>query len=194
MHTYKRSECVTFRRTRDAWGAFSNMCAGFPLEVNGDTLRTSEALYQACRFPDHPDIQREIAAQKSPMGAKMVSRKHMSKSRADWDAVNIAAMTWALMLKCAQHKGTFGTLLVSTGDKDIVEDVGKRTDDFWGAVPQGSPEGEVLIGHNWLGNLLMGVRRAHLADKYKPGRLIAPQFSRALLYGEPIRPFKIKGA
>jgi len=193
MHTYNRSECVTFRRTRDTWGEFSNMCTGFPLEVNWDILSSSEALYQLCRFPGHPNLQREIAAQLHPMAAKKVAYNHLDKTRSDWNVVKVRVMSWVVLLKGAQHKGSFCTLLDLTGDQDIVEDVGKRDDDFWGAIPQGGPDGEVLIGHNWLGMLLMGVRRAFQAGKLRPGRLIKPSFSEAVLYGEPIKPYKIKG-
>ena len=37
--------------------ALSNMAGGFPLVVNDIRIRTSEALYQACRFPHMPDVQ-----------------------------------------------------------------------------------------------------------------------------------------
>jgi hypothetical protein len=50
------------------------MAAGFPLMVNDIAIRTSEALYQASRFPHRPDVQHEIIAQASPLVVKMKSR------------------------------------------------------------------------------------------------------------------------
>ena len=49
------------------------MASGFPLKINNIDIKTSEALYQSMRFPDYPDIQKEIIYQKSPMTEKMIS-------------------------------------------------------------------------------------------------------------------------
>lgn len=48
--TYKRSESVVFLKVKETWGEFSNMHA-MPLNVNGIRILTSEALYQALRYP-----------------------------------------------------------------------------------------------------------------------------------------------
>jgi hypothetical protein len=42
--TYRRAQCVVFRKTNERWGGLSNMAAGFPLWVNGIDIRTSEAI------------------------------------------------------------------------------------------------------------------------------------------------------
>jgi len=76
MKKYQVSECISFRKTREEWGGLSNMCAGYPIEIQGIEIRTSEALYQSLKFPDHAFIQREILKQKSPMSAKMKAKKH----------------------------------------------------------------------------------------------------------------------
>ena len=65
--TYTRMESVAFGKTKEAFGGLSNMAAGFPIRVNGVRILTSEALYQACRFPHLPHVQRLIIAQVSPM-------------------------------------------------------------------------------------------------------------------------------
>lgn len=105
------------------------MAAGFPLKVNGIQSRTSEALYQACRFPDIPKVQREIISQASPMAGKMKSKPHRSKTRSDWDHVNVDVMWWCLQVKLIQNWDTFWELLKKTGRKSIVEDSHKDT--FW---------------------------------------------------------------
>lgn len=63
-----------FRKTKEEYGGLSNMAAGFPIELNGVRILSSEALYQAMRFPNHPDYQKEIIQQRSPMTAKMISK------------------------------------------------------------------------------------------------------------------------
>ena len=54
LREYERSNAVVFLKTSEAFGGLSNMAPGFPLCVNGIAIRTSEALYQACRFPHVP--------------------------------------------------------------------------------------------------------------------------------------------
>ena len=71
VRTYERSRSVVFRKTREEFGGLSNMASGFPLEINGLRVLTSEALYQACRFPHLPEVQKQILEQASPMAAKM---------------------------------------------------------------------------------------------------------------------------
>ena len=51
IREYDRAKSAVFRKTKERFGALSNMAGGFPLHVNGVKIRTSEALYQACRFP-----------------------------------------------------------------------------------------------------------------------------------------------
>jgi len=153
--SYERAEVVVVHKTRERFGGLSNMSSGYPLRVNGIWIQTSEALYQACRFPKLPDVQREIIVQNSPMTAKMVSKPHRDNSRPDWDQVRHRIMRWCLRVKLAQNFETFGELLISTGERPIVEQSSK--DDFWGAKVFGSFE-EVLIGQNVLGRLLMELR------------------------------------
>src|SRR5437879_1166540 len=83
---YQRAECAVFRKTHEAFGELSNMAAGYPLVVNGVSIRTSEALYQACRFPKNPEVQKLIIDQSSPMAAKMYSKAHRNEHcREDWE-------------------------------------------------------------------------------------------------------------
>lgn len=151
--TYDRAASIVFLKTREAFGGLSNMAGGFPLCVNGIRIRTSEALYQACRFPHLPAVQRVIVEQRSPMTAKMKSRKHQRKSRPDWDLVRVKIMRWCLQVKLIQNWEAFRGLLLETGDQPIVEQ--SRKDDFWGAEPV---DKRTLVGVNALGRLLMELR------------------------------------
>ena len=112
---YPRQGSVVFLRVNEANGELSNMNGRFPLRVNGIEIRTSEALYQACRFPGYPEVQRLIIDAKSPMAAKMASKPHRKdKCRADWEQVHVDVMRWCLRVKLAQHMDAFGGLLWMT--------------------------------------------------------------------------------
>ncbi|HET8630860.1 MAG TPA: NADAR family protein, partial [Thermomicrobiales bacterium] len=153
VRRYRRSESAVFFKTKEEYGGLSNMAGGFPLCVNGVHILTSEALYQACRFPHLPEVQRLIIGQKSPMTAKMKSKPYRDDSRHDWDNVRVRVMRWCLRVKLAQHWDTFGALLLSTEHKSIVEE--SHRDTFWGAKPV---DEEHLAGMNVLGRLLMELR------------------------------------
>ena len=153
--TYDRSSSVVFRKTRETFGGLSNMAGGFPLLVSGVRIRTSEALYQACRFPHLPDVQRLIIAQRSPMTAKMKGKPYRQESRRDWNRVRVNVMRWCLRVKLAQNWAVFSKLLLDTGFRPIVEQ--SRKDDFWGAKPV---DDQTLVGMNVLGRLLMELRES----------------------------------
>ncbi len=155
LRTYARSEAVVFNKTKEAFGGLSNMASGYPLFVNGIGILTSEALYQVCRFPHKPELQRAIIQQRSPMNAKKLSWQHLDDSRDDWDAVRHKVMRWCLHVKLAQNYLSFGQLLLSTQDRPIVELSWK--DDFWGARPMDGND-DILVGQNVLGRLLMELR------------------------------------
>jgi ribA/ribD-fused uncharacterized protein len=160
---YKANECCVFRKTKELYGGLSNMASGFPLKVNGVNILSSEALYQACRFPHLPDIQEKIIKEKSPMSAKMVGKPYRNNSREDWDDTRIKIMRWCLKVKLAQNFFEFGKLLESTFDKPIVEDSSK--DDFWGAIRDKQDE-NILKGTNALGRLLMELRQFYNQKRY----------------------------
>ena len=153
VRTYHRADAAVFLKTKEKYGGFSNMAGGFPLVVNDIEIRTSEALYQACRFPHMPEIQRLIIEQKSPMAAKMKGKPHRHNSRPDWDAVRVRIMRWCLQVKLAQNWDSFSKLLRETVELPIVEQ--SRRDDFWGAKPV---DKDTLTGVNVLGRLLMELR------------------------------------
>jgi ribA/ribD-fused uncharacterized protein len=157
---FNRGNAVVFRSTKEQWGGLSNMAAGYPLVINGHQFRTSEALYQAFRFSDDRSedgelIQELIRREKSPMAAKMVSKKYHSLSRDDWDFTRVKIMDWCLRAKLLAHWDKFSALLLSTGNLPIVEESHK--DRFWGAVAVRGSADE-LEGENVLGTLLTRLR------------------------------------
>ena len=180
--SYGRADSVVFLRTRERFGGLSNMAGGFPLRVNGIRILSSEALYQACRFPHMPEVQGLIIGQRSPMTAKMKSKPYRDASRPDWQRVRVSVMRWALRVKLAQNWEVFSRLLLSTGDRPIVEE--SRKDAFWGAKPV---DERTLVGMNVLGRLLMELREEVKAgrrgDLQRVEPLAIPNF---LLAGRPI--------
>lgn len=158
------------------------MASGFPLCVNGIQLHTSEALYQACRFPHLPDVQSEIIAQKSPMTAKMKSKPYRQDSRPDWDKVRVKIMRWCLRVKLAQNWGTFSKLLLETENCPIVEQSWK--DAFWGAR---AVDDNTLVGMNVLGRLLMELREIVKSEERESLLCVQPiKFPDFRLAGYPI--------
>jgi len=180
--TYARDEAVVFLRTKEAFGGLSNMAGGFPLRVNGVRIATSEALYQACRFPHRPEVQRLVIEQTSPMTAKMKTKPYRNDTRPDWERVRTKIMRWCLRVKLAQNYSDFSQLLLSTGERPIVEESSK--DDFWGAKPV---DGGRLVGKNVLGRLLMELRKELREFEARQLREVLPvDIPDFLLFGRPI--------
>ena len=150
---YQISESIIFCKTDEPFGGLSNMAAGYSIMVNGIKILTSEALYQACRFPALPDVQQLIIDQRSPMTAKMKSKPHRKQTRLDWEQNKVKIMRWCLHVKLAQNYDKFSRLLLETGDKPIVEL--SRKDALWGAKNENNG---TLVGMNVLGRLLMELR------------------------------------
>jgi type I restriction enzyme S subunit len=182
VRTYDPADSVVFLKTNERFGGLSNMAPGFPLRVNGVRIRTSEALYQACRFPHMPDVQRQIIDEHSPMTAKMRGKPFRKDSRSDWDAVRVKIMRWCLRVKLAQNWKEFGRLLLATGERPIVER--SRKDDFWGAKVA---EDGSLVGMNVLGRLLMELREQLKGDEAESLRAVEPPpIPDFLLFQRPI--------
>lgn len=183
MKQYDIRNAVSFKKTTEKWGELSNMCAGFPVVVNDIPVKSVEALYQACRFPNLPDVQRKILEQSSPMTAKMVGKPHLAETRKDWDQVRVLIMKWILRVKLAQNWDTFSKVLLDTADKEIVELSDK--DSFWGAKPL---DGSIFLGVNALGRLLMELREHIKANNKEKFMSVAPlKIDNFKLYGENIR-------
>lgn len=148
-----------FFRVKEPYGCLSNMSNEYPLVVNGHNIANNEALYQACRFPDHPEIQQEIIIQRSGIAAKMKSKKYRTEhTRADWDDVRVDIMRYCIQLKLQQNEKLLGAVLKLTGCTQIVERSSK--DNFWGAI--WDENADAFVGYNVLGKLIMEVRQQFL--------------------------------
>jgi len=152
----EQKDYIAFTKVALPYGWMGNM-SPYPIEYDGKTWRTTEALFQALRFNDE-SLQELIRAEKGPMGAKMKAKgmadRMVIKQLSDLDIVN---MELCVKLKLQQHPQLKDELL-ETGDKNIYEDVTKRGDrgsnTFWGAMLVDG----VWIGKNVLGEIWMKFR------------------------------------
>lgn len=149
---------ISFTKSNLPFGWLGNM-SPYPIEFNGKTWRTAEALFQSMRFSD-TDIIVAIWREKSPMGAKIVAKKNADKMTIQpLSEQDLANMLNILRLKIEQHSQLKEELL-KTGNEIIIEDVTSRANPktnnmIWGMaqLPDGS-----WVGKNVLGNLWMKVR------------------------------------
>ncbi|REG78217.1 NADAR family protein [Algoriphagus antarcticus] len=178
---YQPTEVVAFSSTKGEFGGLSNMAPGFVIRVNDVIIPTAEALYQACRYPLFPEIQKEIIEQHSLMTAKMISRKYLDKTRQDWESIKYDVMYWVLQVKLSQNYEKFSKVLMDTRNSPIVE-VSKKDKD-WAAMRD---QDKTLRGRNALGRLLMKLREEHIFNQ-NPISCVAPlPITGFLLYGSAI--------
>lgn len=175
---YIASDCTTFCKTKDPHGGLSMMAGGFPIRMGRMPVRTGEHLFQAMRFTEYPDIQKQLLACPSPMAAKYLGKTHLEKTRADWDEIRIEVMEWVLDLKLLNNIDTFGAVLQQAGDRPIVEVIHRENDPlFWGARPLNDGS-DILHGKNILGILLWLLRKRFVENLqlyFEPHRKI-PKF------------------
>lgn len=177
---YKKEEVITFRSTKEIFGGLSNMASGFSILVNDVIIPSSEALYQACRYPLFPEIQKEIINQNSPMTAKMISKKYNKYTRQDWEQKKYDIMYWVLKIKLLHNYHRLSELLRKTEEKPIVELSNKDRD--WGA----KEENGFLVGKNALGRLLMQLRKEFILEEQTLDKVYPPKVSGFLLYNTEI--------
>lgn len=160
-----KDEVASFCKVADPLGSLSNMHNRQPLVVDGVTWKSSEALYQAMRFPHNPELQERIRNESNAYTAKLLAHEHKAETRPDWNEVNEQAMAWVVTLKKDQS-ALFRSDLESTKGKDIVELSVK--DDFWGA----KPKGDQLVGRDVLGNILTQLRDGARMDEPPIGSML----------------------
>ena len=180
--TYDPEQVAPFLRVRDRYGPFSNMASGYPILVCGVGTGSSEALYQALRFPHLPEFQAEVLDQAAPILAKRHAYTRVAETRPDWDRVRVNVMRYVLRAKFGSTQGGLLDLLRGTGEIPIVE-VSHR-DDYWGARPVGGR----FVGRNVLGRLLMELRAELQAHPSGAPLLIEPRFPDPVLLGRPLTP------
>lgn len=179
---YNTKESIVCRKTTEPFGGLSNMASGYALYINEIIVPSSEHLYQAMRYPTHPEIQFEIISQDNAMKAKMISNQYKSKyTRPDWEKIQIKVMRWALEIKLAQNWDKFSKLLEETQNKSIVEYA--ADDKIWGAKTTSK---DALQGVNALGRLLMELREKYVLTNNRLYCVNPPDIPAFLLYNNTI--------
>jgi predicted NAD-dependent protein-ADP-ribosyltransferase YbiA (DUF1768 family) len=147
-------------------GALSNQERGwYPMVVNDIWIDNVEMLFQACKFPDYPDIQEEILLDKEGIARETV--KYLDKPglrRDDFGDLEVSIMDWCLRVKLCCNLPLWGHMLQQTGERDIVV-VSDTGDDFWGVTPL-DKGCDIGIGHNMLGRRLKRLRSFYRASKH----------------------------
>jgi hypothetical protein len=155
------SKIISFTKVGLPYGWLGNM-SPHPIEYDGKTWRTGEALFQALRFNDQ-QIRALIWREKSPMSAKMAAKKHYDQlSVTPRSEEDLNLMRKVLRLKVEQHPQIKADL-IATGDAVILEDSSARRNDsglFWGAAD---------VDGRWVGVNTLGVLWMELRDELKAG-------------------------
>lgn len=132
----------------EQWYDILNNFSAHAVEIDGVVYPTAEHAYQAAKCTDKKG-KTEIAAARSPLGAKEISNKKYEHAKdPDWDNKKLEAMERVYRAKLAQHP-LVREALIRSGDEEIIED--SPVDYFWGGGKDGS-------GENHLGKLWMKLR------------------------------------
>lgn len=180
-YIYNKHQILSFGKTDGRFGGLSNMAPNYAVFVNEICVPNIESLYQACKFPLYPEIQKQILEENNPMKAKQISRNFQSYVRQDWDQIKYSVMEWCLKVKLLQNWDKFGSLLRESGQSVIVEF--SKKDIVWGAAPK---DNDTLEGGNAMGRLLMKLRAEYIDSNKRPQRILPPNVTGLLLYGNPI--------
>lgn len=156
MNHYRRADCAVFCRVRDPFGALSNMHPNFPLQFGDMRIGSTEALYQALRYPGVPEAQQAIFDAPTPMASKHVAYEPawQQYTRPDWfHSARVQAMQLALCVKVWSYPDVFREIIAQVAGRPIVEFSSR--DPFWGAQPEtiDGQRSSALIGENKLGQL-----------------------------------------
>lgn len=151
---------IAFTKVSLPFGWMGNM-APYPVVYEGQEYKTTEALFQALRFEDFPDIQQKIMAEKSPMSAKLVAKEHkqllIDNGYEVMGTKDVENMRLCVKLKLEQHPD-LAQQLVDTGNAVIIENCTSRPEGsgvFWGSAKQDNGS---WVGKNVLGEVLMDFR------------------------------------
>lgn len=155
---------IAFTKVSLPFGWLGNMSPD-PVYCGGKVWLTSEALFQALRFPEDHEVREFIRAQKSPMAAKMVAKKYTAARCVEPRSVDdVELMRRVLRMKLEQNlvQPVFATNwrhLVEMGNALIIEDCSRRQSAsgmFWGAALI-APKASRWRGSNRLGQLWMEI-------------------------------------
>ena len=106
MRIYIKERVCPFRFTNTRWGAFSNFQPlAVPILAGPWSCPTSENLYQACKFPAHPDVQQRTAEAPTARQAAAIGRTPGLGIDPGWNAQRVDVMRWVLRMKREAERG-----------------------------------------------------------------------------------------
>lgn len=154
MNIYNENECAIIYTTRDTFGTLSNFSphhVALFFNEKDYIFKTSEAFYQALKFPDNPEVQEQIFNAHTPKQTKQIAQANAGLIRPDWHSgARVEAMRLVLHFKYMQHPAEINQLFKLAAERKLKFVEKSRFDDYWGAKPQGDGR---LIGVNTLGQL-----------------------------------------
>ena len=153
---------IWFKKVAEDYGWMGNM-APYPIKFEGKVWLTSEALFQSMRY-DIESIKEIIRVEKSPMGAKMKSKKYKDQMVVvPMSELDVENMRKCVKVKFDQHP-QLKKALIQTGMSPIYENIGNRNGErhkFWGVKKLSENEAD---GNNMMGRILMDLRDEYLKE------------------------------
>ena len=153
---------IWFKKVAEPYGWMGNM-APYPIKFDGKVWLTSKALFQSMRYDD-VSVKEIIRGEKSPMGAKMKSKKYKDQMVVvPMSELDVENMRKCVKMKFDQHP-QLKRQLINTKDAFIYEDIGNRNGErhkFWGVKKLSESEAD---GNNMMGKILMELRDEYLKE------------------------------
>jgi ribA/ribD-fused uncharacterized protein len=144
----ENEDIIKFFGRDGPFAIFSNF-AYTPLVIDDLNYKTAEHYFQSMKFIETDyDYAETVRNASSPKEAKRLGCSKEHRISRNWNSSErIIVMERVLICKALQHD-KFRELLLSTGDREIIE---ASWDTFWG-------EGKSGNGENMMGKLLMELR------------------------------------
>jgi ribA/ribD-fused uncharacterized protein len=137
---------IKFYKTKEPYGCFANF-SRHGIELDGFYWPTTEHYFQAQKFAG-TEYFHQVRLAETPRIAADLGRNRSFPLRKDWEQVKDDVMRKAVLKKIESFE-EIRSLLISTGDEEIIED--SPIDYYWGCGSNGT-------GKNMLGKILMEVR------------------------------------
>lgn len=168
---YPINKCIAIRGVKEQWGVLGNF-APTPLSVEGISFSNSEQLFQMMKFVDKETLLSIYKAKGLPLKWAAKKGEKNGLRREDWGQIIIDVMKFCLQTKYEQSKEfrhvlneTVGFIIVEDQTKLKTTRSGKLKDaDTWGVVRKG----ELFVGSNLLGRLLMELRENGKLEYHLP--------------------------
>ena len=168
---YPLDKCIPIRGVKEQWGILGNF-APTPLIVKGVLFSNSEQLFQMMKFSDKETLLSIYQSKGLPLKWAAKKGEKNGLRRKDWGQIIIDVMKFCLQTKYEQSE-EFRHVLNETIGFSIVEDQTKlkttksgnlKEADTWGVVRKG----ELFVGSNLLGRLLMELRENSKLEYHLP--------------------------